>query len=142
MVVEDDPSVAENNITCLEEAGANVVYTDRVDSAISLIRTNTIDLILSDFHLPDGTAADLLAALNNLNVTISVVLLSAEGKKANLQIEGDSLVQEVLTKPVSSSDLQNHISAILAKKKKMREKTPGVISFEERQRILNDITGE
>ena len=79
LIVEDHPVMAEALSALLErEEDVEVVaVATNVRDALQLVTEATPDVILADFRLPDGTGADIAAAVRHRRPRPSVLLLSA-----------------------------------------------------------------
>ncbi len=80
LVVEDDPDTAE---LVIESLGA-VVPADRIRHAASVgaalqVDVNSIDMVLTDMNLPDGTGLDLLSMLLARRPDLPIVMVTGEG---------------------------------------------------------------
>ncbi len=108
LVVEDEPLVAFDNETMLNDAGYKVVATtDTFDGAIELIDRKKIDLILSDVRLSgERTGLDLALAAKERGIPI----LFATGHK--LPKEAAAHAIGCLTKPYSERQLKGALDCV------------------------------
>ncbi len=86
LIVEDHPVMAEALSALLErEDDVEVVaMAANVRDALQLVTDASPDVILADFRLPDGTGADIAAAVRRRRPRPSVLLLSAVDTMAAL----------------------------------------------------------
>ncbi len=140
LIVEDDPSVAESNMSCVKATGASVTTTARVSAAVQMVKTRPIEVIVTDFNLTDGDARDLLSLLDKEGIRRNVLVLGAADKSRMEEIGEHHQVGSVLTKPVECSTLQAEISGLLENSGDSPDLSPKLISWEERRRILDEIT--
>ncbi|MEO5972322.1 MAG: response regulator [Sphingomicrobium sp.] len=108
LVVEDEPLVAFDNETMLNDAGYTVVATiDTFDGAIELIDREKIDLILSDVRLSGKrTGIDLAIAAKQRGIPI----LFATGHQ--LPKEAAEHAIGCLNKPYSERQLKNALKCV------------------------------
>jgi len=78
LIVEDDPLLLEFLATGLESEGFAVVRADCLSRALVEVQRSTVHIILSDYHLGDGTAFDLLSWLKARDYHIPVIVLTGE----------------------------------------------------------------
>ncbi|MGI4732857.1 MAG: response regulator [Janthinobacterium lividum] len=105
--MEDEPLVAFDAEHLLEDAGYVVVGTvDRVAAAIRLIGDgSTIDLVLADVNLADGSGMDVAAAA--FAVDLPVVFVTGQ-----CPVGAQALAIGCLSKPYAQRDLLAAIDAV------------------------------
>ena len=57
-MVEDDPDVQKINRMALERHGFRVLEAATMAAGLALLRENSVDLLLLDVMLPDGSGVD------------------------------------------------------------------------------------
>lgn len=139
LVVEDNPHVAENNLSVVKSIGANGLQCDSVATALNHLANCNIDLVLLDYNLSDGTAADLFARFEKTDRSPVFILLGAADKRDTDILKQQNLVKKVLMKPVSASLLTTELETELKNLKKNENLSPKMITDEERQIILDDL---
>lgn len=105
LVVEDDHDIRELLILALTEAGFGVVEAESAAQAVLRFKeAPRIDLVLTDFNLPDGR--NLIPTLKNLRPSLPVIVLSGNpgGARAALP-EADA----ILGKPLSGGRIIEEI---------------------------------
>ncbi len=75
-VVDDDPVVLAVQAEALEREGHDVRTAGSVSEAVDVVRQFQPDLLLLDFSLEDGTAADVLRSIREFNQTTQVLLVT------------------------------------------------------------------
>ncbi len=82
LVVDDDHMVCAMLQDTLEESGYTVVAFTDPRKALEYIPSSEVELIVSDYHMPDVSGLDLLKAVNRmqdeLGRRMSVIILSAQ----------------------------------------------------------------
>ena len=90
MVVDDDPMIVAMLQDTLEESGYNVVTFTNAKEAVEYLPNSDIELIISDYHMPEFTGLDLLKKVNELQESLGrrmcVIILSAQ-KDAKIALE-------------------------------------------------------
>ncbi|MFC5743014.1 ATP-binding protein [Dyella tabacisoli] len=77
LLVEDDETLRTLLADALRSAGAHVLAAGNRQDAIRLAqRAETLDLLISDFHLPDGTGGDVLEQVGKLHPKMRFLLIS------------------------------------------------------------------
>jgi len=90
LVVDDDHMVCAMIQDTLEDAGYKIIaFTDSI-KAMEAVKTEDIELIVSDYHMPDVSGLDLLKEVNKLQEELGkkmlVIILSAQ-KDAMIALE-------------------------------------------------------
>lgn len=108
LLIEDDPSISRFIELALEDVAAELLMTDHVKGALTLLQEAPVDLILTDLMLPGESGLDLLQHLAEhpvLRRDARVVVFSAglnPTVRAQLQDFG---VWKMMSKPISVVDL-------------------------------------
>ena len=112
LVVEDDATLRRTISFVLTGLGYTVIQAGSVEQAKAAVRTaDAVSLILSDYHLPDGTGLDFLDWLiAEWRVEPPFILMSGE-YLSTLNIAGDFLF---LPKPFSSEQLKDLVEQTCA----------------------------
>jgi DNA-binding NtrC family response regulator len=105
LIVDDEPAQREILAGYLKKRRHNVLQAGSADEASSLFRKNSVDIILTDYRMPDKTGYDLLKEVKSVNPSACVVLITAfgtiEGAIAAIR-EG---AYDYLTKPIDLEQL-------------------------------------
>ena len=76
LFVEDDAQVAEFCAKRLRDRGFEVLRADRMDFALELFHRQSFDLVITDFHLQQGSGRRLLNALRKESADLPVFLIT------------------------------------------------------------------
>lgn len=79
LVVDDDENIREIASAFLRKEGYEVFDAESVSAADEILASATIDLILTDYHMPDQTGGDLLKKVRQSYSRVKVVLMTAAG---------------------------------------------------------------
>lgn len=121
LVVEDEPAIAESVAYALGKAG----HTTTVAGSLRDARTSlseSIDLLVLDLMLPDGSGFDLIIELEDRRQSgLAVIVLSSRDGEADrvraLEIGADDYV----TKPFSPREIVARVTAVTRRMKKPSE---------------------
>ncbi|HEY9871820.1 MAG TPA: ATP-binding protein [Candidatus Obscuribacterales bacterium] len=81
-----------------------------------------IDMVLTDLNMPEMDGLTLLNKLNNLNLNLKVVVVSAYSDMKNIRNAMNQGAFDFLTKPIDFHDLEITINRTLEYVQKIREK--------------------
>lgn len=118
LVVEDEPAIQELLALNITQAGHNAIRALSAESAQSLMRETTPDLVLLDWMLPGMNGLDFARKLKSDTLTkdIPIIMLTARGeeydKVRGLEVGADDYV----TKPFSPRELNARIKAVLRRR--------------------------
>jgi DNA-binding response OmpR family regulator len=112
LIIDDEKYIGENTQELLEFEGHSAEVSSTVTEGIRRAQSQAFDIILCDWNLPDGTAADVIQQLPNERV----VLMSGTDPKAMSQASVDRKAGYIL-KPFLIDDLLHVIEQAMAKQK-------------------------
>ncbi|SNR95307.1 two-component system, NtrC family, response regulator HydG [Belliella buryatensis] len=105
LLVEDDLSYSRIIKTFLEKNGFHVFATDQIKEALLIAKREEIDLIITDFRLPDGTGLELMSQYKALNSITPTILIT---NYADIRIAVKAMKMgafEYITKPINPDEL-------------------------------------
>lgn len=102
LLVEDDALIRANSAEMLADAGYAVIEAVSAEEAANLLKTQAIDVIVTDINLPGASGAELVAHARAARPDIGVVF--ASGEAAPL-LRGDLAGSVVVTKPYDAAAL-------------------------------------
>lgn len=139
LLVDDDPTVRRVLRDYLTRSGMEVKESSTVAEALSLARTESFDLGILDYHLPDGTALDFLRS-RSVESPFPSIVFTGQGT-IDLAVRAMKLgAEHFLTKPVKARELHEVIVATL---KRLSEKgVNSEIRLRTQPRALDPFVGE
>ena len=133
LLVEDDYALAMGTEYTLRAEGYTIRHAKNLAEARKFVgidesaeaedvteKVSSIDLILLDVMLPDGTGFDFLEELRAGNVEIPVIFLTAVGDEANIVRGLDLGADDYVTKPYRVKELLSRIAAVLRREERIR----------------------
>lgn len=134
----------------LKQKGYNIFEAASGAEALKITDSNLIDIVLSDFRMPDMNGIELLVKLKEKNPEIAVVLITAFGTIENAVKAMKEGAFDYLTKPVDLEELDLIIKRILERlyllsenkflKEQLqdRNKISGIVAYSEKmEKILS-----
>jgi DNA-binding response OmpR family regulator len=113
LVIDDDPEISELIIDQLKSLGfcGNFFSATNLYESQRILKTNLIDFILSDWHLPDGEGIDLLTAARKSNSykVVPFVMVTAEVSVDAILKAKQEGISEYLYKPCRLEDLREKV---------------------------------
>jgi DNA-binding NtrC family response regulator len=128
LVVDDSPETVELIKRNLESAGYSVYTSGNVQSAIKLLESIDIDLVITDLKMPTGNGIELVRHVaENLKGVGTLVITgfpSIQGAVESIKIGAE----EYLVKPFTDLELFKSVERVLGKtgreKKQLRKASP------------------
>jgi DNA-binding NtrC family response regulator len=79
LVVDDERSVTDSLTLILTEAGFQVFTAHSFTEALAILNHTRLDLVITDFCLPDGTGIDVITRVKNKTPETEVILMTGHG---------------------------------------------------------------
>lgn len=115
LVIEDESNIRDNIEEILSLEDFQAIATDNGLEGLQLAKTHRPDLIICDIMMPQLDGYEVLKALRQQEstATIPFIFLTAKAERSN-QRQGMELgANDYLTKPFTSSELRNAVTAQL-----------------------------
>lgn len=103
LLVEDHSDTADAMADLLRQLGHEVAVADSVAAAVDRDPAD-LDVLVSDFALPDGTGGDVLHALRRER-RLPAIVISGFGDAAHIRLAREAGFEQHLIKPVGVKDL-------------------------------------
>jgi DNA-binding NtrC family response regulator len=136
LLVDDEISQRSVLSGYLKKNRHSIFEASDVSQAIEKFRNNTIDVVLTDFQMPEATGLDLIKAVRSIHSQAAIIMMTAYGT-----IEGAvSAIREgafdYLTKPINLDELDvllhriEELQQLKSENKLLREQLAEKFSFE------------
>lgn len=112
LLVEDHAETLQLMTRLLKKMGHEISSASSVEGALRVIENSSIDLLVSDLDLPDGTGHDVIKALRNRGSSAPGIALSGFGMEADVQKSREAGFAEHLIKPVELAKLRSTIHRV------------------------------
>jgi DNA-binding NtrC family response regulator len=135
LVIEDDALIQDFLVDGLSAEGFQVIRADGISKALQLIQHSSLNAILSDYELRDGTAFDLLKWLKSRDIRIPVIVLTGHAS-IDLAVQAvKNGAEQFIPKPVDLGYLNTVLHRTLANS---RSQERDVATHLERARYARD----
>ena len=112
LVVEDEPTLAENIGTYLEAMGHEVRAVGDGSSAIALCGEFAPDLLVLDYSLPDMSGFEVLDAMRRCSCLCECVLITAHPGEVVRHAANLRDIRHILFKPFALRDLARLVLSV------------------------------
>jgi CheY-like chemotaxis protein len=99
LFVDDDDTIREAMVAILNWFGHDTFSASRGRSAINLYRTNDIDLVITDFEMPDMKGYDLAQRIREINPSAKIIMLT--GLDNAIDEDNSAYINCILKKPAT-----------------------------------------
>ncbi len=113
LIVDDEPALLELNREILNQYGYRTLCAENGLQALELLKTEAIDLLLSDIIMPEMDGYELAAIVGELYPDIKIQLASGFNDERHMNMVDESLQQNLLYKPYSSDTLLKRMRELL-----------------------------
>ena len=116
LVVDDFATMRRIIKNVLKQLGfTKVLEADDGTTALEILKENKVDLIISDWNMPNMTGLDLLKTIRGEKTTQSIpfLMVTAEAQKDNVIQAVQSGVSNYLVKPFTAEAIKEKLTQIL-----------------------------
>jgi two-component system response regulator VicR len=114
LVIEDDPGIIEVVSLCfqLRWSGTTVISADRGNRGLSLVETESPDVVILDIGLPDMDGYSVLKEIRRFS-EVPVLMLTVRGEDTDVARGLEMGADDYITKPFSHIELIARVQAVL-----------------------------
>lgn len=123
LIVEDDENLGSSLKRIMESEGMQVHLATTLSSARNML-SNSLDVIVLDWMLPDGQGIDFLKELRLVNQSVPVIMLTSRTDLIDKVLGLESGASDYMTKPFESRELVARVRV------QLREKVVGKVKEE------------
>ncbi|MGE5343406.1 MAG: sigma-54-dependent transcriptional regulator [Candidatus Omnitrophota bacterium] len=116
LIVDDDPSIRNMLSIVLKKSNYDVALAESSEYALTLLKGETVDLIISDIKMPGIGGIELLKKIKIIKSEIPIIMITAYAS-ANDAVEAMKLgAADYITKPFNLDELRLIIEKTLTKR--------------------------
>ncbi|MBU1218594.1 sigma-54 dependent transcriptional regulator [Myxococcota bacterium] len=121
LLVDDEPGILSSLEKLLLREGYTVFTADTGERALEVIKSEDIDLILTDLRLPDFDGIELIKLVKKFGREPEIILMTAFGSVETAVNAMKMGAYDFITKPVKKAQLMKTISKALEKHSLVKE---------------------
>ena len=107
LLIDDEPDVLSILNELLELMEQTVFTATCGDEAIEICKSNDIEIVITDYEMPDINGFELAKKINNIKSGIDIYLLSGYAKMLTKEQLAEAGIKRVLDKPFKMEDIQS-----------------------------------
>lgn len=108
LIIDDEPLIQEIIESYLSPLQAQVTKFSNILDAKQLLNKESVDLIISDFHMPEGSGLDLINYLRKQNNNTPIILMSGSIIQGCEALKFSAFIK----KPVPPAELLNLVKKL------------------------------
>lgn len=112
LLIEDDITLGNGIRLALQNPSLQITLCHTLAEARDVLDRESIDLLILDINLPDGSGLDLLDEVRKTN-TVPIILLTANDMEMDIVTGLESGADDYITKPFSLAILRARVNAQL-----------------------------
>ncbi len=116
LLIDDEESILISLKSFLSRRGHNIFTANNGAKGIEIVNENVIDLVLTDYRMPEKSGLEVLEETKKINPNIDVVIITAFGNIDEAVGIMKSGAYDYLTKPIDLDELENLIKRISEKR--------------------------
>jgi DNA-binding response OmpR family regulator len=127
LIIEDDPTIAENLYDFLEAAGHQCDFSPTLAVASKLLTQNSFDALILDRNLPDGDGAALARRLRSTGNLVPILMLTARDTLDDKLAGFDAGADDYLSKPFALKEVEARLIAL--QRRRNQHNSGGIHAF-------------
>lgn len=116
LIIDDEKSQRDILYGYLNKKGFKVYTAESGSQGIKIIHENLVDIIFSDFKMPEMTGLEILSKVSQINPEISFVIITAYGTIENAVNAMHMGAFDYISKPINLDELDLLIARIIENK--------------------------
>lgn len=119
LITDDEKWICESLKLLFSRKGLEVNTALAGQEALNLLKTQTVDLVILDFNLPDMNGLDVLAGIKKINPDIPVIFMTGYGSET-ISIKAFKLgIADYFIKPFDPKALVERVIEIIGERKEI-----------------------
>lgn len=116
LVVDDSAAMRRILQKALEQLGWTVVTAPGTVDAMRLLLAEPFDVLVTDWHMPDGTGVDLAKEIRRLpqSAGLKIVMVTSESTHEALTMALSSGIDDFIMKPFDTATIQERMTEVMA----------------------------
>ena len=124
LLVDDDPGLSEVIVMLLERESYAVFHAATRKQALATLESRELDLVITDFKLPDGTGLDVIAGVRARRPRLPIIMITSY---SSMESAIDALragANDYVIKPFKNEEFLRAIARALNERRTVRGARP------------------
>ena len=101
LIADDDPACRQALKEIIEPEGYRTFLAESGEEALDIVRSETVHVVLTDFHLPRISGLDVLKLVHQMRPRLPSILITADATAEVMRQAFQAQAYSVIPKPVS-----------------------------------------
>ncbi|HEY6249626.1 MAG TPA: response regulator, partial [Candidatus Angelobacter sp.] len=130
LVIDDDPAILSAVSEYMQMEGHTVFRAPDLKSAYEVLENNLMDVVITDFELPDGDALEFLGVIKRMNAPTQCIVMTGYGT-IDLAVKAiKEGAEQFATKPVQFSLLSTYVNGCLLSQQNKRKQLARALTIQ------------
>ena len=116
LIIDDEESQLLSLKSFLTRRNYKILTASNGKDGFDIVRNNTVDIVLTDFRMPEWDGYEVLKQIKKLNPEIDVVIMTAFGSVEDAVNIMKAGAYDYITKPIDLDELENLLGRITEKR--------------------------
>lgn len=116
LIIDDEESQLLSLKSFLTRRNYKILTASNGKDGFDVVRNNTVDIVLTDFRMPEWDGYEVLKQIKKLNPEIDVVIMTAFGSVEDAVNIMKAGAYDYITKPIDLDELENLLGRITEKR--------------------------
>lgn len=112
LIVDDNAFILKIQQAIVEKSGAEVTAVNSGDTAISMLKNQSFDLVLMDMQMPEKDGVTTTAEIRRFNQSLPIYALTGNDGQAEYDECINAGMNGVLVKPLKFAELNEVLAAL------------------------------
>jgi DNA-binding NtrC family response regulator len=121
LVIEDDPGLVEVVELLLSRQGYAVECAGTVKAALERVGASTVDLVVTDLKLPDGTGLNAIRAIHSVHRELPIIMMTSYSSMESAIAALRAGAVDYITKPFENDEFLHAVARALRERRMSRE---------------------
>lgn len=123
LFIDDEPAIVKMAGHVLKSIGFQPLLCNTPQEAIDILEqeNNTIDIMLTDYAMPEFSGTEMATAARQIRPNLPVIILTGHPAEVDQEESHDAGVRAILCKPTSKKELERVISLVLQGRDLLKE---------------------
>lgn len=137
LLVEDEEMIAQVQQAYLQNAGYTVLWRDRGDAVIDVVKEYSPDIVLLDIMIPDAQGRDGIALCREIREfsDVPVMMISAKVEEFDRIIGFENGADDYMCKPFSPKEMVMRVQALI-RRRQPSNSTSAIFVYDEAAQII------
>ena len=112
LIVDDEGAQLATLAGYLKKQGFNILTAENGNIGLDIVKSKTVDLVLTDMRMPEKNGLELLRDINKINPEISIIVMTAYGNVEDAVTAMKAGADDYLQKPIDLPKVKQSLPSL------------------------------